>query len=106
MVASIQRSADAGLPGGLPAQPVRRLHYGADRHFSDGIGSDLYMNIKLTGQITGIGVDDLGDVDHALYRIGDACAQLCDELTQKMIAAAEAHEQYCARILQLCHTGK
>jgi hypothetical protein len=64
------------------------------------------MNIKLTGQITGIGVDDLGDVDHALYRIGDACAQLCDELTQKMIAAAEAHEQYCARILQLCHTGK
>jgi hypothetical protein len=64
------------------------------------------MNIKLTGQITGISADDLGDVNHALYRIGDACAQLCDELAGKMIAEAEAFEQYCESILQLCHTGK
>lgn len=64
------------------------------------------MNIEMTGNITGITVDDLGDVDHALYRIGDACGQLCDVMAWEMIAAVDAHEQYCERILQLCRTGK
>jgi hypothetical protein len=106
MVASIQRSADAGLPGGLPAQPVRRLHRGANRHFSDGIGSDLHMNIKLTGQITGITVSDVRDPNYAMEQISDACVELFDKLSGEMIETVDEHEQYCARILQLCHTGK
>jgi hypothetical protein len=64
------------------------------------------MNIKLTGAITHITVNDVGDVNHALDEIAGACSELCDELTEKMLALAEEHERYCERILRLCHTGK
>jgi hypothetical protein len=64
------------------------------------------MNIQLDGveiEVTDADLNNLGDT---LESIEEGCLALKRRLVDEVLVKAEEREQYLARLIRFCHTGK